>query len=113
MAGLLQDNIREVIKKFPVLGAVPVLGALFRSSEFQKNETELIIIVTPHLVKPLDMDKQTLPTDEFMEPNDFDFYLMGIAESGFSKEKGGKAAPMKGTNASSGLEGDFGPMMPN
>ncbi len=61
IAGLLKDDVREIISKFPVLGDIPILGALFRSSSFQKNETELIIIVTPHLVTPLDLAKQTLP----------------------------------------------------
>ncbi|HNP31636.1 MAG TPA: hypothetical protein PKK23_21495, partial [Nitrospirales bacterium] len=49
----------------------------------QKNETELIVIVTPHLVKPLDMVKQTLPTDHYLEPNDFEFMLMGYMEGAF------------------------------
>ncbi|ETX03312.1 MAG: hypothetical protein ETSY1_00435 [Candidatus Entotheonella factor] len=77
VAGLLQERIREVISKFPVLGEIPVLGALFRSSSFERGETELIIIVTPRLVKPLDVAKQTLPTDGFVEPNDIDFFLFG------------------------------------
>ena len=68
------------VSKFPILGDIPVLGSLFRSSSFRKNETELIIIVTPHLVKPLDPEKQMLPTDEFIEPDDFEFYLMGYTE---------------------------------
>lgn len=85
IAGLMRETVRERIKKFPVLGDVPVLGSLFRSSEFQKNESELIIIVTPRLVKPLDNANQVLPTDSLVEPNDLDFYLMGKLE--------GKAAP--------------------
>ena len=59
------NNTREVINKFPLFGDIPILGVLFRSTEFQKNETELIIIVTPHLVKPMDLAKQTLPTDQY------------------------------------------------
>jgi len=80
VAGLLNENIREAISKFPLLGDIPILGALFRSSAFRKSETELIIIVTPHLVKPLDLSKQTLPTDQFIEPNDAEFYLRGQLE---------------------------------
>jgi pilus assembly protein CpaC len=88
IGGLMRDNVRESVKKFPVLGELPIIGALFRSSSFQKNETELLIIVTPHLVKPLDMNAQSLPTDYYVEPNDFEFYLLGYAEKGYF---GGKA----------------------
>jgi pilus assembly protein CpaC len=91
-----------VVQKFPILGDIPILGALFRSSSFQKNETELVIIVTPHLVKPVDMEKQTLPTDQFIEPDDFEFYLLGKLE-GAGKEPLQKTLPKDG-----GLEGDFG-----
>ncbi|WHZ17307.1 MAG: Type II/IV secretion system secretin RcpA/CpaC, associated with Flp pilus assembly [Nitrospira sp.] len=82
IGGLLRDNLRESVSKFPVLGEIPILGALFRSSSFQKNETELLIIVTPHLVKPMDVATQSLPTDYYVEPNDFEFYLLGLAEKG-------------------------------
>jgi len=102
IAGLLKDDVREIVSKFPLLGDIPILGALFRSSTFRKNETELIVIVTPHLVKPVDMAKQTLPTDQYVEPDDFDFYLLGNLEG---REK---TNPMKG----SGLEGNFGHMIP-
>ncbi len=108
--------MREVVAKYPVLGDIPILGALFRSSSYQKNETELVIIVTPHLVKPVDMAKQTLPTDQFIDPDDFEFYLLGSLE-GRAKGEGGKsAAPaysaVPGLKKGSGLEGDFGYMKP-
>src|SRR5512146_240728 len=80
IGGLMRDNVRESVKKFPLLGELPIVGALFRSSSFQKDESELLIIVTPHLVKPLDMTAQTLPTDYYVEPNDFEFYLLGFSE---------------------------------
>ena len=65
IAGLLRENVRTVISKYPLLGNIPILGVLFQSKEFQKENTELVIIVTPHLVKPLDMAKQTL-ADRFL-----------------------------------------------
>lgn len=102
IAGLLKDDVREIVSKFPLLGDIPILGALFRSSTFRRNETELIVIVTPHLVKPLDMAKQTLPTDSYVEPDDFEFYLLGNLEG----RK--KINPVKG----SGLEGNFGHILP-
>ena len=101
IAGLLKDDVRQIVSKFPLLGDIPVLGSLFRSSSFQKNETELIVIVTPHLVKPLDPTKLTLPTDAYIEPNDFEFYLLGNLEG---KKR---SRPMKG-----GLEGNFGHILP-
>ncbi len=99
IAGLLNDEIRETVQKTPVLGDMPVLGALLRSSTFKKNETELVVVVTIHLVKPLDVSKQTLPTDKYVEPNDYEFYLLGLCE-GLSYNKNG------------GLEGDFGHINP-
>jgi len=77
IAGLLQDTSRNVIQKFPLLGDLPVLGALFRSSQYQKNETELVALVTPHLVKPMAPGQAKLPTDNYIEPSDVDFYLLG------------------------------------
>lgn len=81
IAGLLRDVVRETISKFPILGDIPILGALFRSSQFQKNETEVIIVVTPHLAVPQAGADQRLPTSRFIEPDDFDFYLMGRLQS--------------------------------
>ena len=98
IAGILKDETRQIVSKFPGLGDIPILGTLFRSSSFQKNETELIVIVTAHLVKPLDTAKQTLPSDAYIEPNDFEFYLLGNIEG-----RNKKVAPARG-----GLEGDFG-----
>ena len=59
IAGLLRDTARDTMSKYPLLGDIPILGTLFRSRSFQKNETELIIIATPRLVKPLDTARQT------------------------------------------------------
>jgi len=102
IAGLLRDSVKEQVSKFPLLGDIPILGALFRSTSFLKNESELIIIVTPHLVKPLNIAKQTLPTDFFIEPNDAEFYLEGRMEG---RENEQPAVRGK-------LDGDFGHTMP-
>ena len=80
LAGLLDDTLRESVSKFPGLGSIPVLGALFRSSDYQKGQTELVIMVTPHLAKPVAPGSIKLPTDSFVEPNDVDFYLLGRTE---------------------------------
>jgi len=111
IAGLLRDNLREDVQKYPVLGDIPVLGALFRSTSYQKDETELVIVVTPHLVKPLDMAKQTLPTDSLIEPDDFEFYLLGSMEG--RGEKGTETGPgVSSLPGGGGLEGDFGYIKP-
>jgi pilus assembly protein CpaC len=108
IAGLLQDNVRESIRKFPLLGDVPVLGPLFRSSSFQRNETELIVIVTVHLVKPLDVARQKLPIDGFIPPNDTEFYLLGLTQG---RSGAGAPAPYS-SSGRRGLEGEFGHALP-
>lgn len=78
IAGLIQNNANETIKRVPGLGDLPVLGALFRSSQFQKNQSELVFVITPHLVKPLPPHyAMQLPTDNFVEPSYTDFFLRG------------------------------------
>ena len=77
IAGLLQDQTRDLIRKFPLLGDLPVLGTLFRSTQYQKNETELVALVTPHLVKSLTPTQAKLPTDNWIDPTDVDVYLLG------------------------------------
>jgi pilus assembly protein CpaC len=80
IAGLLSDQSRNVINKFPVLGDIPVLGALFRSTQFQKNETELVALVTSHLVKPIPPGAGQLPTDKWIDPTEVDAYLLGLEQ---------------------------------
>ena len=87
IAGLINENLRETITKFPGLGDIPGLGALFRSQSFQKGESELLILVTPHLVKPMLPGEIRLPTDKFEEPNDFDFFLNGQLEGRAREEE--------------------------
>jgi pilus assembly protein CpaC len=103
IAGLLSDNTLETLSKYPFLGNLPVLGPLFRSINYQKKETELIIIVTPHIVKPLDMAKQPLPTDYYVEPNAWEFWGLGLME--------GRDKPSSST-ASGELDGEFGHAVP-
>jgi pilus assembly protein CpaC len=80
IAGLINENLREVVTKFPGLGSIPGIGALFRSQEFIKGETELLILVTPRLAKPLGPKEIRLPTEGFAEPSDFDWFVMGRTE---------------------------------
>jgi pilus assembly protein CpaC len=78
VAGLIRNNITETLSRFPVLGELPILGALFRSTEFQKDQTELIFIVTPRLVKPA--AALPAPTDYHGEPGRAAITLLGRAE---------------------------------
>jgi len=81
MAGLLQNITERNIEQLPWLGSLPVLGALFRSTEFRSRETELVVIVTPHLVKPgKPGDVLTTPLDTTLPANDADLFLTGKLE---------------------------------
>ena len=74
-------DVVTVIEKVPGFGDVPILGTLFRSQSFQERESELVMIVTPRLVKPLGPGPHPLPTDHYTPPDDLDFYLLGREES--------------------------------
>ncbi|TWI67396.1 pilus assembly protein CpaC [Pseudoduganella lurida] len=84
IGGLIRNNVTSNIKRFPFLGDVPVLGTLFRSSDFQNDRSELVFIVTPHLAKPLPAQPR-LPTDDYVQPTRNEFLLGGQQE--------GKARP--------------------
>jgi len=77
IAGLLQNTTKQVIDAFPGLKDMPVLGALFRSRDFQNNETELVVIVTAYIVDPTHEKKLAAPTDGFVAPTDLDTILGG------------------------------------
>ena len=79
IGGLIKNNITQNIKALPILGELPIIGALFRSSDFQTDKTELVFVVTPRLVKPLPAD-YALPTDSFIEPSRSEFFLKGQME---------------------------------
>ncbi len=75
IAGLIQNNVVQDASKFPGLGDLPILGALFRSEQFRHEETELLIVVTPYVVQPVSDRQLVLPTDRFVTPKDMDRYL--------------------------------------
>jgi pilus assembly protein CpaC len=81
IGGLLQTNNQNQIEQLPWLGSVPVLGTLFSSKSYQKNETDLVIIVTPHLVRPARPgDVIRTPVDDTLPPNEREFFLLGKTE---------------------------------
>ena len=120
IAGLISDQLKQNNNRFPGLGDVPVLGTLFRSTDFEKSKTELVIIVTAHLAKPLDMAKQTLPTDGFKEADDYEFYMMGLLEGKKDAPAKQEQAPTSGiapqvgavVRPESGFDGEFGHAWP-
>lgn len=79
VAGLIRNNVTESVKRFPGLGEIPILGALFRSTEFQTGQTELLFVITPRLVKPLN-EMPRLPTDNHEVPSRGEIYLDGSLE---------------------------------
>ena len=81
IGGLIKNNTTANIKAFPILGEIPIIGLLFRSTQFQKDKTELIFVVTPHLVKPLQTNENVrLPTDRYVDPSRADIFLGGKLE---------------------------------
>ncbi|MCX4170663.1 MULTISPECIES: type II and III secretion system protein family protein [Paraburkholderia] len=90
IGGLMKSNVTGALKAIPGIGEVPVLGALARSTSFQQDLTELVFIITPHLVKPLQTADLPLPTDSFSQPNEADVYATGNMEGRHPKMR---AAP--------------------
>ena len=114
LAGLLQDTMRESAKKIPGLGDLPILGSLFRSSNFIQNKTDLLIAVTPHLIKPNREGTLTFPGEFIQVPSRYEFYLKGrlegarapddisaLSQHGFTTHR----LPLE---QKGGLEGEFG-----
>jgi len=81
LAGLIRRDFQDTIRQFPILGSIPIIGALFRSTNFQKEETELVIIVTPRLVKPVRAAAIKVPTDRARPPDEVDLFLLGRPDS--------------------------------
>ena len=78
IAGLIQDNFNTTVRRYPGLGDIPILGALFRSSTFQRNESELVIIVTPYIVRPAGRGTALgAPSDLLTAPSDLEEVVFG------------------------------------
>lgn len=122
IAGLIQSNFSDQVRQVPGLGDLPVLGALLRSVEFQQNETELVIIVTPHLVRPAAPGQLAAPTDTFAAPSMADLLFLGQVEgaptssgvaTGETADTGprrhpSQAAATLGAHPEGGLTGSYG-----
>ncbi|WP_395331678.1 type II and III secretion system protein family protein [Novosphingobium sp. BL-8H] len=100
IAGLLSNNSQNTIQKLPGAGDIPILGSLFRSTNYKRGETELVIVVTPYLVNPVDANDIKLPTDGFNAPNDLQRLLGNMASDG-----AGNATPAPAANGNSAPAG--------
>ena len=114
IAGLLQNDFSDTIRSFPFLGDLPIIGALFRSTQYQRGETELVIVVTPHLAKPATgPDSLALPTDNFVPPSETSLFLFGMTEGWSSgrpqkKPAGEEGGAIISARPPGGLDGGYG-----
>jgi len=112
IAGLVKNNATATVNRFPGLGDIPILGALFRSTEFRKGQTELVIIVTPYLVKPMDPSKKPqVPTDETLPASNVDYFLgnreeIRVSDAGMPLTKPGAVAAQVGSGHILDLPGE-------
>ncbi len=95
IAGLLSNNAQHTIDQAPGVGDIPILGNLFRSTDFRRGETELVIVITPYLVEPVDDRDISLPTDGFNLPNAASQFLFGQETDG---ENGGQRPMPRAAN---------------
>jgi len=102
IAGLLNEQVRSVASRIPGFGDIPVLGALFRSVNFQRAASELVILVTPEIVSPLDAHQEVrLPTEGRHDPSDFELYALGLID-GRCDDSCGKDCPHKRSKGHAG-----------
>jgi pilus assembly protein CpaC len=105
IAGLMSNGAQNTIKKLPGAGDLPIVGSLFRSTHFQKGETELVIVVTPYLVQPVNASDIKLPTDGYRSPN----MLQQVFGNQASNGKSGEQRP--GPTTGPGQQGPNGPQV--
>lgn len=110
IAGMIDENLRDNVDKFPGLGDLPIIGRLFRSEEYMKDQTEVVIFVTPRLARPIEPDQARLPTGSFVAPGDLEFYLLGRRpKNGADRDEDERADEELALNPrSGGTAGRFG-----
>ena len=108
IAGLIQSDFTDTINQIPGLGDVPIIGALARSSEFNRQETELVIIVTPYLVKPAPAGALITPADNFVPPSDTDIFMFGRVEASASGIPPKPSGQILGARSGGGIDGKYG-----
>jgi pilus assembly protein CpaC len=90
IAGLVRDDIRQATSGMPALAKLPILGTLFRSKDFQRNETELVIIATPYLVRPVERSKLARPDDNFNPEGDVAMYFLNRVNKVYGRRENAK-----------------------
>ena len=103
IAGLINSQFTDTVRGVPLLGKIPIIGALFRSTSFQNDETELVITVTPRIVRPVRPDDIALPTDSVLKPSAMDLFLLGKTE-----RKGAPPPPVSSSTRPGGIDGEYG-----
>jgi len=106
IAGLLEDDFQDLAGQVPWLGDIPVLGALFRSADYARQQSELVIIITPHLVTPTRGEALSLPTDRVRPPTESELFLFGKT-AGANRPRSGAA----GEVAKQDFSGSYGYVM--
>ncbi|MBJ7438899.1 MAG: type II and III secretion system protein family protein [Sphingopyxis sp.] len=81
IAGLIRQDFSTTVRQVPLLGSIPIIGSLFRSSGFKRGETELLIVVTPRLVQPIRPNQVALPTERVGDPTELDLFLLGRTDN--------------------------------
>lgn len=100
IAGLIQDDLTNQIRAIPGLGSLPILGALARSEQFERRQTELVVLITTRLVKPVSRSQLGSPTDYILPPSEYDFFLLGKPEG------------VKPSGRTGGIDGSYGYAQP-
>ncbi|MGI9507777.1 MAG: type II and III secretion system protein family protein [Geminicoccaceae bacterium] len=108
IAGLLQEDFEDAVRQFPLLGDVPVLGTLFRSTAWRSGQTELVVIVTPHLVRPTRPGSLLTPDELFDAPTQAELFLMGKVEGDGDRNGDDPASPPPGLVSAAGIVGPYG-----
>ncbi len=108
IAGLLQEDFEDAVRQFPILGDVPVLGTLFRSTAWRNGQTELVVIVTPHLVRPVRPGSLLSPDELFDAPTQAELFLLGRTEGRGDDDRFEGEAPPPGLVDAAGIVGPYG-----
>jgi pilus assembly protein CpaC len=113
LAGLIRKDFQDTVRQVPLLGSIPIIGTLFRSTGFQNDQTELVIIVTPRLVRPVMAGALKSPTDRAGPPNEADLFLNGRTDTGVPPSSAPFVQPVPGPGIGSPAPGGMAQAKPS